>query len=184
MKKQIINFGGCFFIVIFMTLLSFIWKDWCNHYFSNDAHCYFYQNRLEDIKNVTICTFEEEFIWRALPILIFSILIKIFKLKWAKIFIIITCITVILCLQLQFGAMHFCNDIDTDRIKPMIIHGVAGIIFTITYVTILYQVKNINKEKYPTFKPKTLLIEHSLGYCSAVIVHAISNILVVITETF
>jgi len=170
-----------------MTFFTSVWKDWCNHYFSNDAHCYFYQNRVDDIIRVTLCVFKEEFIWRAIPLLISTVLIMMAKSKWAKIVVFIVCIIGVLCVQLQFGAVHFCNSVDTDRIEPMIIHGVAGIIFMVTYILVFCLAKIMSKWKHTKslkLKIKTLMNAHVLGYCSAMVVHATSNVLVVLSETF
>ena len=177
-KRKFQTWGGCALIIVLMTLVSYVWKDSCNNWYFNGAHCFFLEDRLQDIKDVSLCVFWEEAVFRLAPILIASIIIALSKPKWLRWILYIVFAIIIVCIQVKFGALHYNEFSDTSYERPIIIHGVMGLILTITYVsTLVLALKN--KEQ----SIKNVLIANAIAYCASAIVHAVSNVILVITQT-
>lgn len=186
-RKKTPMWCNCLLIITFMTLVSYLWKDFCNNWYFNGAHCFFLENRVHDIINVTSCVFWEEAIFRFLPFLTATILILQIKQKWLKhIMYIVFCI-IIICIQLQFGALHYNIITDTSYKRPIIIHGVQGLILMATYAITLLATLDTKKETENQKRNnniKQVLIANFIAYLNSVAVHAASNMLLVLTQTF
>ena len=179
-KTFIIAIGYFLFIGI-MIFLAHLWNDTWNNILYNGSRGFFLENRAEDIKMVTSCVFKEELIWRCLPIFIASIILASIKTKWIKLTIGTILFATIIYIQIIFGAKHYSPLAGFPCINYIIMQGGTGIILTITYTYILYYIlkKIPNKSTIKKF-----FIANVLAYSASCAVHAASNIIIVITQTF
>lgn len=190
MKKILVFYLiGYILVVGTMLLLSYVWNDTCNNLLYDGSRCYLIENRTEDIKRVTLCVFEEELVWRLLPILISSVVIIFLKNKWTKRIVILLSVAAIIYMQMIFGAKHWSPLSDFPRYHNILMQGGTGCILAITYICIIcltwkmLLLININS-KSTCSKIRNLIICHITAYCASVIVHALSNTIIVITQTF
>ena len=186
--KNILRWGGCILITAFMILVSYVWKDFCNNYYCNGAHCFFIQNRLRDIIQLSTGIIWEELVFRLLPFLTASILITISKQKWIRYFLYGIFSIVIVCIQLEFGVLHYNVFEGGSYIKPIIIHGIMGLILTMTYtITLIVTLKTDKKNKNQCTKKskiKDTITANIIACICSLIVHATSNVILVFTQTF
>ena len=180
-KKNVISWCGSAAIVMVMILVSYFWKDFCNNLYCNGAHCFFLEDRLQDIKDVSLCVFWEEAVFRLAPILIASIIITLSRPKWLKFVLYFIFTLIVICVQIQFGALHHNVLSDTSYERPIIIHGIMGIILTIAYIGVLILMLKIKYKDKQSIK--NVIIANAVAYFSSAIVHAASNVILVLTQT-
>lgn len=172
---------GYFLFVGIMIYLAYLWNDTWNNILYNGSRCFFLENRAEDIKTVTLCVPKEELIWRCFPIFTASSILTLIKPKWRKLIIGIIFLAAIVYIQILFGAKHY-NPLRGFPCKYYIImQGGTGIILAITYTCILYGILKFIPKKITI---KKFFIANVLAYCASSIVHAASNVIIVLTQTF
>lgn len=195
MKKKMIFWAGYFVIVAFMLLLAFLWNDSWNDKLFDGARGYFLEQRAMYLRVVISCVIWEEAVWRLIPILTTSVLMICITNRWIKYLLGIICVSIILYIQVLFGEAHYSE----PELNPVfgtscasiannvVIQGGSGVIFAFTYISVLfYMFKFFFKEKKTGIidNLKRVLIANALGYASSMIIHAASNTLVVITQTY
>lgn len=186
-KKKILTLATCLLIITLMTIVSYSWKDFCNNWYYFGAHCFFLKNRAQDIIKASTCVFWEEAVFRFAPFLIASISISLSKPKWLKHTLYPVFSIIIICIQLQFGALHYNILTGLSYKRSIIIHGIQGIILAITYaltmiIILIDQDRTQNNERNKHIKQ--VIIANLVAYCNSAAAHAISNVLLVFTQTF
>ena len=75
---------------------------------------------------------------------------------------------------------------DRSRKKAIIIHGVQGIILCLTYVLTMIIILSKQREtgNNKSNNIKEVIIANIIAYLSSTTVHAVSNVLIVLTQTF
>ena len=177
---------GYIFIIGVMILLAYLWNDAVNDVFYNGSRCFFLENRAEDIRRVALCVFKEELIWRFLPILVASAAVLFIKYKWLKIMLGILFGIAIIYIQGVFGAMHYNPDFDFPVYYNIFQQGGTGLILVLTNVLVMsYQLRPqwCSTTTIPS-KLKSYSIALFFAYVAGCIVHAVSNVLIVYTQTF
>jgi len=172
---------GYFLVIGIMVLFAYLWNDTWNNILYNGARCFFLENRAEDIKIVTLYVFEEELIWRCLPIFTVSSILILIKSKRIKFIIGIICLAAIVYIQIIFGAKHHSPLSDSTCINNIIMQGGTGMILATTYTCVLYCILRLIPKEITI---KKFLIANMLAFCASSIVHAASNVIIVLTQTF
>lgn len=183
-KRLLVN---CVLIVTIMALLAYLWNDACNEWFNDGARCFFRKDRANDIKELSLCVFEEELMWRLLPISITTAIILMSKNKILRYILTVIFAIIIVCIQITFGYMHFDQAAEPSCIPSLFTQGGTGIILAITYLAALYLTLRSNgiQDKDTTrHKIKPFLKANVVAYCLSSIVHIASNVTMVFTQTF
>ena len=184
-KNQLIV--KCISVVIIMILFAYLWNDACNEWFNDGAHCFFRKNRANDIKELSLCVFGEEFVWRFVPISLAATLILITKNKIVKQVLTLLLAIIILSFQIEFGYLHFDQAAESSCIPSLFTQGGTGILLAITYIIVLYlQIKSKDMQNNGITKPRLMrFLGANLGaYCASSTVHTASNVIMVFTQTF
>ena len=173
--------------ILLMIGVIYVWDDVCNKFFFDDAHGFFRENRMEDIIS-SVTAVWEELVFRLIPFMITSFaVILVRKPKWLKYLLGVVGAIGIICVQLQFGALHYNPLVDESYVRPMTIQGGAGIILALTYAGIMcYSLNNRLNQSDMKLKSKikALLVANLLACLGSAIVHAAANLLMVFTQTF
>ena len=173
-----------FLIVGFMILLAFWWNNMCNEKLYDGSRCFFLENRIQDLKDVILPVFEEEFIWRVIPISLTCLIIWLMPHKWLKYTFSILCFIGIICVQVIFGAKHHSQLSDYPVWYNIFQQGGTGIILAISYIGVLYLVFYRCSTRIKKNNIIKILIPTVLAFCASCIIHATSNALIVIHQTF
>ena len=181
------NWVYCIFFVLLMIGVIHCWDSFCNQFLQDGANCFFPKNRLKDIRDSVEMVCWEEAVFRVAPILSTTFVVTLVKPKWIKYLLGVICVIGIICVQLQFGALHYNPLVDESRVKPIICQGGAGFILAITYTGILCNTLNArlrvdNLELKG--KIKAILVTNLLAFVASSIVHAVANLAMVFTQTF
>lgn len=185
--KRIITIIGYPLILCLMVSFAYLWNNFWNEQFYDGAQCFLLENRSEDIKRVTLCVFKEEFIWRLCPIFILSSIFLVIKTKLFRLIFSAISVIIVVYIQIIFGAKHYNLSPDFPCTYNIIIQGGTGIILSITYIIIMYYTLKINSQKAinnTRIKARKFIVANIIAYCTSSIVHALSNVIIVLTQTF
>ena len=168
-------------LFIFMALIIRLWDYGCNKIIYDGARCFFIENRWYDIKMVTLNVPKEELDWRFIPIFISSLIVVMVKKRWLKGISAIISVIIIIGVQIRFGILHWNPILESSCLNSIIIHGGAGMIFATTYIIILTcAFKGLREKK----KMKKLVKANMIAYCASVMMHMLSNVSIVLTQSF
>lgn len=186
-NKKLIITVSCVFITVVMALVAYLWKETCNNVFFNGGHGYFIENRVEDIVELSTCTFWEEAVFRMLPFLVATILIILSNPKWLRYSLYIIFGIIIFCIQIHFGALHYNASIYESKGLAIFIQGTLGLIIAVTYAVILVLMIDIPKETGNQTKKRRIcngVVANIAAYICGVVIHTTSNIIPIFTQTF
>lgn len=168
-------------VFVFMALIIRLWDYGCNEIIFDGARCFFIENRWNDIKMVTLNVPKEELDWRFVPIFVSSLIVVMIKKRWLKEIFAIISVIIIIGAQIRFGMLHWNPILESSCFNSIIIHGGAGMIFATTYIIILTCAFNGLYEKKKMIK---LVKANIIAYCASVMMHMLSNVSIVLTQSF
>ena len=181
---------GVYFVllVLLMTIISVVWLTLWNNIYWNGACTFFLESRWEDIKKAVIVSpVFEEAKYRVLPFIVVSIpMVLIRSRKWKWIIGIISALMIV-CVQLQFGYRHYLAGFEEpeELVHHLVLQGTTGLLFAIAYgLVLVLSYKTIrNNQKRPSVLT-ALFASHLLAFIAADLVHAFSNLTLILLQTF
>ena len=191
--RKIGHLAVCYFLFMLLIIVGIsFWNSFCNQYFCNGAHCYFRENRWNDIRECVLKgPWWEEAVFRLLPFLVASLALAYTKQRGWKVILCFFFGLLILGIQAYFGYLHYnpvfaeVNPDSYSVVQPLIVQGGTGLLFAVTYGVVLFFAYRvlISRQKVPN-RGRALLFAHVLAYLSSTFVHMSSNLIMILTETF